>query len=131
MRILGRDNPAMPAHLHVFEGGLWDHRRLFGDREFRPRYAWHHRTIDDTAQLRATIRAGKYAWPGGYEVFFVTSDGACLCMDCATREYRQIANAVRNRLRDGWRVEGTSSTDWCDDRTDCDHCGRTIYNPED
>lgn len=33
----------------------------------------HELTIDD---LKAHLEADKYAWPGGYPLFFITSDGA-------------------------------------------------------
>lgn len=55
--------------------------------------------------LKDAIRT-KFAWPGGYEIFGVTSDGALLCCDCMRAEYRQIAYSRLHGLSDGWRVEG-------------------------
>lgn len=41
-------------------------------------------------ELKQAIRT-KFAWPGGYELFGITSDGAALCCDCMRKEYRLIA----------------------------------------
>ena len=41
------------------------------------------------AAIKQAIR-DKYAWPGGYPLFLVTSDGAALCIDCGKKEYRNI-----------------------------------------
>jgi len=40
-------------------------------------------------ELKQAIRS-KYAWPGGYEIFGITSDGACLCTDCMKKEFKSI-----------------------------------------
>jgi len=34
--------------------------------------------IDNTKQLKAAIRSGPYAWPGGYTIIFFTLDGSAL-----------------------------------------------------
>jgi len=79
--------------------------------------------------LRQCIR-DKYAWPGGYELFGVTSDGAALCCDCMRAEYHQIAYARRHKVNDGWRVVGLDSTEACEEYLACDHCGRTLFEGE-
>lgn len=45
-----------------------------------------------------------YALPGGYPLFYLTSDGACLCPTCANAHIEDIDAAQRERLNDGWRV---------------------------
>jgi hypothetical protein len=34
--------------------------------------------IKSVSDYRKAVRNGPYAWPGGYPLFFVTSDGAAL-----------------------------------------------------
>lgn len=41
-------------------------------------------------QTKQAIR-DRYAWPGGYEMHLIMADGEPLCMDCARREFKQIA----------------------------------------
>lgn len=75
--------------------------------------------------LREAIRQ-KFAWPGGYAIVGICSDGGVLCCDCMRAEYKQIANARRHRLNDGWRVEAITTTECEDAPIDCDHCGKAI-----
>jgi hypothetical protein len=91
----------------------------------RERYAFTYRFITSGAQLRATLRAGAFAWPGGYQMFLLTSDGGALCFTCAERELRQITRAIRGRLSDGWRVTGCD-VNWEDASLTCDHCNACI-----
>ena len=91
----------------------------------RERYSMHVENIRDTHDLRASLRAGSYTSLGGYPVFFITSDCAALCFDCVRREYRQVSESVRKRLRDGWRVKACA-VNWEDSQLLCDHCGEVI-----
>ena len=75
-------------------------------------------------ELRQAIRA-KYAWPGGYPLFVVMSDGEVLCIDCAKKEYKKIAYANRHNLRDCWKAEGTD-VNWEDTSLYCCHCNNLI-----
>jgi hypothetical protein len=75
-------------------------------------------------ELRKAIRA-KYAWPGGYPLFCICSDGSPLCMECARTEYRQIAYSRRNKLGDGWRVTCVE-VNWEDAELYCEHCNARI-----
>ena len=40
--------------------------------------------------LKQAIRAG-YAWPGGYRFTVYMEDGESMCLDCARKEFKQIA----------------------------------------
>lgn len=75
--------------------------------------------------LRATIRA-KFAWPGGYELVFITHDGALLCGDCARREYRSIAWDRRMMADTGWQVTGVLLAEELENDEECDHCDRAL-----
>ena len=81
--------------------------------------------IKTTAQLRAILRAGPYAWPGGYPMFFVTNDGDSLCFECVRAEYRSVSYSIRHKVNDGWRVVACC-VNWEDNDMICDHCGERI-----
>ncbi len=77
-----------------------------------------------TKNIKDAIRT-KYAWPGGYPLFLITSDGASLCVTCGYQKYRQIAYAIMHKLNDGWRVTA-ADVNWEDANLFCDHCGNQI-----
>ena len=63
-----------------------------------------------------------YAWPGGYPMFYVTSDGAALCPKCIN----DSSNPIHfDGLSDGWKVEGYD-VNWEDSQLFCDHCNKRI-----
>lgn len=107
-----------------YTGELCDARDLA--RVIRPLYAQHVRDITNTVEMRASIRAGKYSFPGGYECFFITDDGACICHDCARKEYRLISASINSKSRDGWRIVALDCACNVDDFLACDHCSRVI-----
>jgi hypothetical protein len=80
------------------------------------------KTISD---FRAAIRQGPYAWPGGYPLYFVTSDGAALSFKAARKERRNILESIANRSNDGWRVIGLD-VNWEDSQLYCDHTNEKI-----
>ena len=80
-------------------------------------------------QLKDAIRQ-HYAWPGGYEIYGITSDGALLCCDCMRKEYYQIAWSRRHECNDGWRVIALTLDCEFDDTESCAHCNKAI-NEED
>lgn len=63
------------------------------------------------AELRHVKYAArnKVAWPGGYNLFMITKDGACLCADCCCKEFRQIAQDSFRDASTGWRFDGIDS----------------------
>ncbi len=87
--------------------------------------AYHHQSIDSGLQFRETLRAGPYAWPGGYPIVLICSDGAVLCFDCARAEARVIIRSIRDNARDGWRVIG-ADIHWEGPDEECAHCGKGI-----
>lgn len=113
----------LPDHLSVFEGDLYDNRN--GSRMIREGYSGQHRNIDTVAQFKATLRGGDFAWPGGYPLYLITSDGAALSFDSARENADQIIYAIRNRLSDGWRVVGCD-INYEDSALFCDHSGKRI-----
>jgi hypothetical protein len=64
-----------------------------------------------------------FAWPGGYEVFYLCDDGGTLCAPCVN----DPSNPVHvGGDADGWRIDGHSHTGETDGHLVCDHCGRVI-----
>lgn len=122
----------LPKHFMVSEtdGGLYDTRQPGWHKSpaIRPRYALINRNCrDDTQAIRAAIRQG-YAWPGGYALFGITTDGAAICIDCMKKEYRQISYSARHRVNDGWRIAAIECAANCDGPVNCDQCSKSIVD---
>lgn len=85
--------------------------------------------INSTLEFKHALRAGPYAWPGGYPLFFICDDGGALCCKCARSEAWRIMSSIRDRKynapSDGWRVIG-QDVNWEDSELDCDHCNSRI-----
>ena len=87
--------------------------------------AQHHPVIRTGRDFRESLRAGPYAWPGGYAVVYVCDDGAALCAKCAKSEAPLILRSIHAGIRDGWRVIGCQTVEVADEFGDetCAHCG--------
>ena len=72
-----------------------------------------------------TFAKAKYAWPGGYPMFALTDDGACLCHQCCKDNYRIIREAQNTSDRGGWNVAAVD-VNWEDTFMLCEHCGESI-----
>lgn len=77
---------------HLFssdDGNLYDTRKPEWNKSepLRTNHTRTHRTINNARELCATLRAGAYAWPGGYTIALITSDG----------EMASIAGLLANR----------------------------------
>jgi hypothetical protein len=82
--------------------------------------------INSISDFRKAIRNGAYAWPGGYPLYFITSDGAALSFEAAKAERRNILEALRdNDKRCGWHVCAVD-VNWEDGEMVCDHTGKRI-----
>lgn len=82
--------------------------------------------INTPADLARALNQGPYAWPGGYPLFFITSDGAALSFDSAKSEAKLICQAIRdNDTRCGWHVCAVD-VNWEDPALYCDHSGKRI-----
>ena len=73
------------------------------------------------------VARDRYAWPGGYAMALITSDGGELCPDCVRAEFRQIIwSHLTNETGSGWHPAGITHDGETDDDLICDHCGREI-----
>ncbi len=70
-----------------------------------------------------------YAWPGGYPIVYLFTDGGCLCPECANTNIEEIDAAGKGEYRcnshGGWAVDAWEINWECDDMT-CDHCHKPI-----
>ena len=80
--------------------------------------------IDTISDFRRAMRNGPYAWPGGYPLYFITSDGCALSFDATKQNRRYILEALASDSNDGWRVVATD-INW-EGPLYCDHTGKQI-----
>ena len=116
-----------PKHLFVGDSGaLFDVRAVgWSARALRSDYRRTFSAINTVAQFKATLRAGAYAWPGGYPLYFATSDGAALSFASARAECRNVIDSIAHGHNDGWRVIGCQ-INYEDIGLLCDHSGEPI-----
>ena len=81
--------------------------------------------IETISDFRKAYRSGPYAWPGGYPLFFITSDGAVLSFNAAKLERRNILDSIQTGTDDGWRIVGVD-INYEDSELICDHTGERI-----
>jgi len=114
----------LPEYMQVFEGDLY-RNDVAPSVVVRKDYVKHFRSIETVSQLKATLRAGEFAWPGCYQLFLITSDGAALSFAAARSEFRSLAWSIRNKCDDGWRVIGCE-VNYEDTDLTCAHTGKPI-----
>ena len=108
------------------DGALYDTRAVnWSSNPLRKNYSFSRRFIETVADVKATLRAGQFAWPGGYPMFFITSDGAALSFAAARSEFYNVASAVNDKIDDGWRIVATE-INYEDNDLICDHTGEKI-----
>lgn len=118
----------MRKHLFVSscDGALHDTRAPDWPRHpLRANYQKTFSRIETVVQFKATLRNGQYAWPGAYQMYFITSDGAALSFDAAKAEARQIIRAIVDKDFSGWRVVACD-INYEDSDLYCDHTGEKI-----
>ncbi len=85
---------------------------------------------DSPAEILRSVRhfaREKYAWPGGYPMILIMSDGEVLCADCARNEYRLISQATRANDRGGWAAAAVD-IHWEGPPEYCAHCNVGILS---
>ncbi len=66
----------------------------------------------------------RYAWPGGYEIFFICKDGGLLCSPCVVKEWDECISTAVEDCADDWNIVSMSHTGQLDERESCDNCWR-------
>lgn len=78
------------------------------------------------SEFRKAMRNGPYAWPGGYPLYFLMSDGEALSFEAAKAERRNVLEALRdNDTWSGWHVCAVV-VNWEDGELTCAHTGERI-----
>jgi hypothetical protein len=81
--------------------------------------------INTVREFLDCLRAGPFTSVGSYPTFFLTDDGGVLSHKTAREEVWQIARAIRDGERNGWRVVGFD-VNWEDPELFDDHSGERI-----
>jgi hypothetical protein len=81
--------------------------------------------INSISDFRRAIRNGPYAWPGGYPLYFIMSDGGALSFKAAKAERRGVLEALRDNSGNGWRPVAVE-INWEDAELYCDHTNERI-----
>lgn len=81
--------------------------------------------INTISDLRRAMRNGPYAWPGGYPLYFITSDGAALSFEAVRENVRLVLESIAHRSDDGWRVVALD-INYEDGLLYCDHTNKRI-----
>jgi len=76
-------------------------------------------------QIKEQLRNGKYAWPGGYPLYFVTIDGAALSFEAVRQEWHRVVYSYMHNLHDGWQIAGVD-INYEDCWLLCDHTNKPI-----
>lgn len=79
-------------------------------------------TQSKSLRLADQLAREPFAWPGGYPLFAVTSDGFALCSRCCSSERESIATTTGN---DGWNIIALE-INWEEPDFFCSHCSRPI-----
>jgi hypothetical protein len=61
--------------------------------------------INSISDFRKAIRNGPYAWPGGYPVYFILSDGEALSFKAAKEVKRELLEALRDKATNNYPAE--------------------------
>ena len=81
----------------------------------------------DRDNLQSIVRSNGFAWPGGYPMFAITTDGGCLCPKCCKDNYRIIRESQRDNSNDGWQVEAVT-INYEESDLICDNCNEIIQS---
>lgn len=96
----------------------------------RENFAKHHLRIESTRDFLACLRAGEFAFPGGYRLAFITDDSELICYSCIRENIYSVIHSIRYGLSDGWRVYALTFTDEDICPVYCGHCSSCLNETE-
>lgn len=77
-------------------------------------------------QFNDALANGKYAWPGGYPMYFICADGEALSFEAAEENKDSVIYAIEEgRAMDDWRVIGFV-INWENEDLYCVHTNKKI-----
>ena len=123
-----------PAHLfRADDGALYDTRDPDWSRKTPLRAVYGNASPNMTAMtplralqsVKALLRFGPYAWPGGYPLYFITHDGAALSYEAVRQQWRQVVADHLDGYSSGWLIAAAAMNEEDADLW-CDHTGARI-----
>lgn len=75
--------------------------------------------------LKAHLRNGEFAFPGGYPKFFIVDDGEAMSFAAVRSNLREIMRSTFTNARDGWQIEACE-INWEDSDLYCAHTNKQI-----
>lgn len=76
-------------------------------------------------KFKEALANGKYAWPGGYPIYFVCADGEALSFEAAEENQDLVIYAIEEGHTDDWAVVGYE-INWEDEDLCCIHTNKKI-----
>lgn len=67
-----------------------------------------------------------YAWPGGYPLYYLTSDCSVLCPDCVNSEIDRVDAEMRDPERHNQFQVVAVDVHWEGEPMQCEHCNAEI-----
>jgi hypothetical protein len=70
--------------------------------------------------IKAALRNGPYAWPGGYPLYFLTTEGEALSFAAVRKGWREVVRSNCDMVGgdSSWRIVGVD-TNWEDPELFC------------
>lgn len=120
--------PNEPVHREALRfnvvTGLCTRRELIETKRWPITYT--HREIKSVRDLKETLRAGQWAWPGGYPLYLISADSEPLSFESARECFREICDAMTNDYgAPSWRIVGCEINEE-DQQLYCSHSGQRI-----
>lgn len=114
------------------DGGLYNTNvKNWADCEpLRPDFCKHKLECYTLNDVKASLRAGEFTFPGGYRLAFITSDAACLSFDAVKNNWHSVVWDWINEASTGWRVVGLMNVDELDESLYCDETNELLNDPE-
>jgi hypothetical protein len=77
-------------------------------------------------KIELHLEYGPYAWPGGYPLYFIASDGEALSFEAVKENIAEVRVAhAANDHNSGWLIVAVD-TNWEDENLTCSHSGKSI-----
>ena len=77
------------------------------------------------AHIKELLRNGKYAWPGGYPMYFLAGDNEPLSFEAVKENWREIVRAHLTGLDRAWALVAYD-VNWEDTQLRCAHTNKLI-----
>lgn len=82
--------------------------------------------MTNLSDLKNFIRSGGYAWPGGYQMALLMSDGEVIDAKCAKENYRLIRNEMKSDNTRGSWSPAAPFIHYEGEALQCAHCGKFL-----